>query len=322
MDDKRKAFIGLFYKNAGYIAVVLLSLIYIASSLILISKTGKSVYEIIATGALSMVVGILITGIFRSIGIQRGDADERTIATDKLHSDTVESIIPYVDVLDDFCEIENERALKNIRTKILAKEGLKYDECFDEHGVSLPFDADEKAKSYKKKLRAYNKAVNLKIKPLIASNLTAEGANTDDPFNFGKTKKQYTAQGNTSDIVVRAVMAVIFGYFGVAFASEINFGAIIWNTMQVIMYICGGVMQMHNSYIWVVNDYRNNKIRKIDLLDKFRIYAEARKTEVNATSHPSAELPPSPASPCEALTPKGEGDDAINILEKESVENG
>ena len=37
MDNKKKAFIELFFKNAGYIAVVLISLIYIASSLILIS---------------------------------------------------------------------------------------------------------------------------------------------------------------------------------------------------------------------------------------------------------------------------------------------
>ena len=315
MNDKKKAFIELFYKNAGYVAVVLISLIYIASSLILISKTGKSVYEIIATGALSMVVGILITGIFRSIGIQRGDADERTVATDRLHSETVESVIQYVDLLDSFCEVENERALKSLRARILAKEGLKYDECFDERGVSLPLSADENAKNYKRKVRAYNKAVNLKIKPLVASNLTAEGANTEDPFNFGKTKKQYTAQGSTSDIVTRAIMAIVFGYFGVAFASEINFGAIIWNTLQVIMYICSGVMQMHSSYIWVVNDYRYAKIRKIDLLDKFRIYAEQeRSREVNAIPHPSAELPPSPPN-------KGEGNEAINIEEKESEEN-
>lgn len=316
MENKKKAFIELFYKNAGYVAVVLVSLIYIASSLILISKTGKSVYEIIATGALSMVVGILITGIFRSIGIQRGDADERTAATDKLHSDTVESIIPYVDLLDGFCEVENERALKSIRTKILAKEGLKYAECFDENGVSLPLKADESAKSYNKKQRAYNKAVNLKIKPLAAANLTAEGVNTDDPFNFGKTKKQYTAQGNTSDIVVRVVMAIIFGYFGVAFASEINFGAIIWNTMQVIMYICSGVMQMHNSYIWVVNDYRNNKIRKIDLLDKFRIYAEQERSRQETTPHPPQEDPLS-------LLGMATEESSISVSEtKESEENG
>ena len=292
MDNtKKNTFLDVFYKNAGYVAVVFISAIYIASSLILISKTGKTVAEIIATGVLSMVVGILITGIFRSIGIQKGDADERTVATEKRHGEKVDEIIPYIDLLDDFCALENKRVLRNIRTKILAKEGLRYADCFDENGVSREFIADEKAKTYKKKLRAYNKAVNLKIKPLVGSNLTAEGVNTDDPFNFGKTKKQYTAQGNTSDIIVRAVMALIFGYFGVAFATEVNFASIIWNTMQIIMYISGGVMQMHNSCMWVVNDYRHNKIRKIDILDKFKLYAEARKEKEEIPQSPMVTAP-------------------------------
>ena len=279
---KKNTFIDVFYKNSGYIAVVLLSLVYIASSLILISKTGKTVGEILASGALSMVVGILITGIFRSIGIQKGDSDESTIATDKLHSQAVDEIVPYIEELDGFCDVENTRALERVRKKILAKEGLKYSDCFDENGVSKPFVADERAKTYKKKLRAYNKAVNLKIKPLIGSNLTAEGVNADDPFNFGKTKKQYAASHNTSDLVVRGIMAIVFGYFSVAFADTVNFASIIWNTMQIIMYIASGVMQMHSSCMWVINDYRHNKIRKIDILQRFKLFAEAKKKEERA----------------------------------------
>jgi hypothetical protein len=40
---KKNNFAEIFYKNAGYIVVVLISLVYVASSLIMISKTGKSV---------------------------------------------------------------------------------------------------------------------------------------------------------------------------------------------------------------------------------------------------------------------------------------
>lgn len=290
-DTKKKSFVDIFYKNAGYFAVVLVSLAYIASSLILISKTGKTVAEIIATGALSMVVGILITGIFRSIGLQKGDSDERLQATEKLHSQKVDEVIPYIDMLDDFCSEENKRVIKNIRTKILAKEGLRYDDCFDENGVSRELIVDTRAKNYKKKLRAYNKAVNLNIKPLVGSNLTAEGVNMEDPFNFGKTKKQYAASHNSSDLIVRGVMAVVFGYFSVAFADSVNFASIIWNTMQIIMYVAGGVMQMHNSCMWVVNDYRHNKIRKIDILEKFKLYAEARKEKEEIPQSPTVTAP-------------------------------
>ena len=152
--------------------------------------------------------------------------------------------------------------------------------------------------------------------------------------NFGKTKKQYTAQGSTSDIVVRAIMAVIFGYFGVAFATEINFGAIIWNTLQVIMYICSGVMQMHNSYVWVVNDYRYAKIRKIDLLDKFRIYAEQMRLSgemlkpipTSANADTSTQGTPYGCLCTREADGAGEAVGAIHestaLEEKESIENG
>ena len=91
---KKSTFFDIFYKNAGYFAVLLISLVYIGGSFILISKTGKSVYEILATGTLSMLVGLLINGVFRSIGIERGDQDEKMQKTSKLYSDAVIDIVP------------------------------------------------------------------------------------------------------------------------------------------------------------------------------------------------------------------------------------
>ena len=99
---KKATFTEMFYKNAGYFAVVLISLVYMAGSLINISKTGKSVYEILGTGALSLIVGVMINGVFRSIGIRRGDEDEKTLATSSLHGKCVEEIVPFIDLLDEF----------------------------------------------------------------------------------------------------------------------------------------------------------------------------------------------------------------------------
>ena len=126
----KKTFSEIFYKNAGEFAVLLISLSYIAGSFILISATGKSVYEIIATGVISMIVGILITGVFRSLGLQRDEEDERSISTNKLYSETVEACVPYIDKLDDFCKEESDGTLKTIRTRILSSGGLSYEECF------------------------------------------------------------------------------------------------------------------------------------------------------------------------------------------------
>lgn len=285
---KKNGLLDNLYKNAGYYSVALISLVYIASSLVLISKTGRSVYEIIGTGFLSLVVGSLINGSLRNVGIRRGEEDERTVATVMLHSEAVEEIAPYIDRLDEYCESENKRTIKIIRAKILAEAGLKYDDCFDENGVAKEIAIDYKScrggacssrqreakKKIRQRKRAYKKAVNLKFKSLVASNLTSDGGDFNNPFDFGKSKREYTKSRSASDMLVRAVMAIIFGYFGVTLVSEVNFATIIWNSLQIVMYIASGIIGMYSTYMWIVDDYRQGVIKKIDHLQKFKIFAE------------------------------------------------
>ena len=123
--------------------------------------------------------------------------------------------------------------------------------------------------------KAYFKALRVKLKPLVSSNLTSDGVKASDPFDFGKSKREYTAKRNASDVVIKLLMAIIFGYFGVSLASEINVASIIWNGLQIILYVTGGVIQMYNSYMWVVDDYRGSVIKKIDYLQKFKSYCQA-----------------------------------------------
>ena len=313
---KKNSFTEMFYKNAGYIVVVLISIVYVASSLINISKSGKSVYEIIGAGVLSLIVGIMINGVFRSMGVRRGDEDERTVATNALHAKTVDEISPHIDKLDDFCERENKRALKEIRTRILAHEGMKYGDYFDSDGnaienakckmqnaklTTIPSPSGDTSpqreprpsqlgsgspntvgakRALKAKKKAYFKALRVKVKPLVSSNLTSDGVKASDPFDFGKSKKEYTAQRSASDAAIKIIMAVIFGYFGVSLASEINVASIIWNALQIVLYVTGGVIQMYSSYMWVVDDYRGSVIKKIDCLQKFKSHcAVCIKTE-------------------------------------------
>jgi hypothetical protein len=265
---KKNSFTEMFYKNAGYIVVVLISLVYVASSLINISKSGKTVYEIIGAGVLSLIVGIIINGVFRSIGLRRGDEDERTVATILLHGQTVDEITPDIDKLDEFCQRENQRALREIRTRILASQGMKYSDMFDSDGCAQPVKINGKLRK-----RAYKKALKVKIKPLVSSNLTSDGVKANDPFDFGTSKKEYSSHRSAGDVLIKLVMAIIFGYFGVSLASEINVASVIWNGLQIILYVAGGVIQMYSSYMWVVDDYRQGIIKKIDYLQKFKKFA-------------------------------------------------
>lgn len=274
---EKNSFLESLYKNAGYYCVGLISLIYIAGSLILISKTGKSIYEIIGTGFISMVVGSLINGSLRSVGVRRGEENEKMIEAQKNHAEVLCQVSPHLDKLEEFCDIENKNAIKKIRIKILAAVGLKYNDCFDENGVckELLLTQDRKNRRKNRKImRAYRKAVNLKIKELTVDALTFEWGNTDNPFDFGKSKREFSKSKNATDIITRVIMAIIFGYFGVTLVSEINFATIIWNALQIVMYITSGVVGMYSTYMWIVDDYRQGILKKIEYLNRF--LAQAR----------------------------------------------
>ncbi len=273
---KKSNFLDLLFKNSSYIAVALVSIVYIASSLVLISKTGKSVYEILGTGALSLIAGVLINSAFRSMGIRRGEADERTISTKELHAQAVEEITPYFDRLDSFCEMENTRILKRVRGRILLSAGLKYDSCFDENGGIRELDLTECADKTKAKriLRAYKKAQNVRVKPLSPFLLTCDSTDYNNPYDFGKSKREFDAKRGVSDVVLRLIMALIFGYFGVTLVSEINLATIIWNTLQIVMYITSGIIGMYSSYSFIVDEHRSGIIKKIDVLQKFKLYVD------------------------------------------------
>ena len=272
---RKNTFVDNLYKNAGYYSVALISLVYIVSSLILISKTGRSVYEIIGAGFLSLVVGSLINGSFRSIGIRKGEEDERTLSTMELHGKAVEEITTFIDRLDEYCDEENKRAIKRIRLKILAEAGLKYDQCFDECGVAKELiltQGKENRSKNRKKRKAYKKAVGLKVKRLIPSNLTSDGGDFNNPFDFGKSKREYAKSRSLTDTLMRAVMAIIFGYFGVSLVSEVDFASVIWNCLQIVLYVSSGIISMYSTYTWIVDDYRQSVIKKIDHLQKFKAF--------------------------------------------------
>ena len=135
----------------------------------------------------------------------------------------------------------------------------------------------EEKKKIRQKKRAYNRAVHLRFKPLLASNLTSDGVSAENPFDFGSTKKTYTTQKNITGTFSRVLTAIIVGYFSVSLATSVDYATLIWNSLQIVMYIVGGVIQMYASYNWIVDDYRQSIIKKIDYLQKFKIFAEKNK---------------------------------------------
>jgi hypothetical protein len=279
MNEKIRDF---FRNNLGYFIVGFASVVYILTAFLTIDQTGKSPAQIIANGAIAFFLGLFINRIFDLQGMMSGDREERVQATKEEHGAIVLRISPHIDKLDDWCEEENKRNYKIQRTKILARVGLKYDDCFDEDGVAknwTPNEASLQVKGLKRieqrKVRGFLKAVNLKLTPLSAGELTSEGGKQQDPFYFGRTKAQYEAQHSLGDIISKFGTAIIFGYYGVSLIENFDYARLIWTTLQVALFLVMGVIKMYQAYNFVVDEFRGRIVKKIDNLQKFDNYIKS-----------------------------------------------
>lgn len=285
MGEKARDFLK---KNIGYMIVGLLSAIYIATSVITMGKTGKTIGEIMADGAIVLFLGVFINRIFDLQGMMNGEREERVQDTIRMHGEAVVRVSPYLDRLDKWCEEKNEEALKMQRTKILAGEGMRYDDYFDERGGAKTFVVNKDRLKDKflrsdeiKRLRCFRKALRLKLTPLTASGLTSEGGKKQDPYYLGRTKSQYERGATISDVITKVIIACLFGYYGAELVQDFSYADLIWKALQIGIFFITGVIKMYQSYMFVVDEYRGRIVKKIDNLQMFENYINSEKiTEV------------------------------------------
>ena len=211
---KKKDF---FVKFSGYISVLFVAGAFLLVGLLTISKTGRTVREIVIESALGFIVGILIDSILGMQGINNGKRNELFLSTKALHGEAVEAISPHIHLLDGWCRLKNEEALRLQRTKILAAMEMKYDDYFDEEGqgrgYTLPDTQNkQELKKARRKARAYKKALMLRLTPLSASALTSDSVRPDDPFYFGDSEVGYERKVLASDVFKKLLTALVFGY--------------------------------------------------------------------------------------------------------------
>jgi hypothetical protein len=279
-----------FRQNIGYFVVAAVCAVYIATALITIDKTGKTVEQIIADSAIVFCLGVFINRVFDLQGMMNGDRDEKVQTTMAVHGETVVKISPHIDKLDDWCKLKNEENLKIQRTRILATEGLRYDDYFNADGSAKNIKPDEaklKNKQLRKieldRLRCFRKALHLKLTPLSAGELTSEGSKKQDPYNFGRTKVQYEKQTGVTDIISKIGIALIFGYYGVELAQNFSYANLIWNGLQVGIFLLMGSIKMYNSYMFVTDEYRGRVVKKTNSLEMFYNYINSLPNNENDT---------------------------------------
>lgn len=281
MGERAEKIKSFFKNNIGYIIATLETLAYIFISTLYVDETGKTLKEIIGSGFVFYILQITLVSLFRHQGIIEGENDERVLNTYELHGDKVDEVADYMDALEQWCEEENSKNYKRMRRRILASAGLKYADYFKEEGIIEPFYIDPDKMSFKwrnrfirdaelKKIRMYNKAVNLKLSKLDATSLTSGNAAQEDKFAFGKSKKEFLRVKGISDIIIRSLPALFFGLYGFRRIEDWTLANLAWTIFQAAVAYSSAVPQIFAAKSYIIDDYRSDVVKKIRLLDQFK----------------------------------------------------
>ncbi len=273
MNDKLKRFMS---GNVGYMAVGIMCTIYMASSFIKITETGKTIEQIVAEGLLFFVMGILINRLLDVQGIIIGSKDPRVFETMKLHNQIVDRIYPVINQLDKWCDEKNAEALARARRNYLSRYGMHYDNYFEADGTArefIPKNGRGIVGIFKEfaRYRRFRHAAGIKLTQISSGLLISDAGEENDVYAMGRSKSQYLKAVTKKDVLTKSLTAFLIGYFGVERLMNFSWENMIWTALQVGVLVGMGVVSMFSSIIFVTDEYRGRIIKKIDVLQQFEI---------------------------------------------------
>lgn len=282
MNQKAREFMKLYF---GYVVVCAACAMYIATSFLNFHKSGDTVRMILVNGFLAFVLGIGINRILTTVGILAGAQEPEVLKAEAKHADTVEAVAEHMEELDEWCIEQNRKNYRIQRIKILSAAGLYIKDCFNEDGVALPFESTFipckeikrigprlwwiKRRDAVRKIKAYGKAVTLKLTEINSGLLTSEGGRGDDMYGMGRSVAEYMQQTAWKDVFSKVAVALIFGYYTADFIASLDIGALLWRVLQVVFFLLLGVMKKQGSHSYMVTEYRERKLKKASILRKF-----------------------------------------------------
>ena len=270
-----------FLKNSiGYIMALLLTAAYITLSFMTINRTGRTVEEIVGTSFVFYLYQIALVSLFRPQGIANGERNPKYVKTQELHAKKVDEVADHMDELSVWAEKENEKNYKVVRKRILAGAGLKYDDYFKADGIIEPYKIDPKKlslrwsnrfmrKEEKRRIKAYKRAVRLKLSEIDATSLTSCDRAKEDKYALPESKKEFMGRNTLKSIVTKAFPAILFGLYGFKEIEDWTWINLAWTSFQAISGFASAIPEMLAAQSYVVDDLRLGAVKKISWLDAF-----------------------------------------------------
>lgn len=262
--------------------IVVIVLVYVATGLINIQESGRSIVEIIATGGIAFIFGYTISLLFTAKGLIKGDLHPDVIQANKDHEEAYRKALPYIDLGDDWCEIQNKKALRQVRERILSRSAMAYKDYFDEDGRVKNVEVEEITKDMSKlkkrfilrKQKTLERAINARVTHLIMGDLISESGDAMDPNNMGETKASYQKKTAVKGVLGKLLPAVIVGYFSISLVSELSLANFIWTAFQSLLFIVMGYLKYLNAFYFVSDTYKKSVNKRTAFLENFISWAK------------------------------------------------
>lgn len=265
IESKHQA--GEFFKKYLIdLVVAVILVIYIAKTIATIDVADKTVWEILADGAMAFVFATAVSELLAKQGVMRGESHPLYRATMCAYGEIVEKMTPYIEHLEDWCKERNARNVDSAQQSIL-----------NEYGISLERYRKGIENPSKTQREAIRKVRALKVHKYTVAELMGELNRTRETYGLGMTKQEYLRRKSYSGIIITLVCSVIFGYYTLRLASGFSVGGLIWACVQVGFFLIKGITSYVQAYMFTTDAHRNRIILKSNLLYEF--YNQETKKE-------------------------------------------
>lgn len=276
MKDDKRTFLEKLTDVLGFIGSLLIAVAYVLWGLINLTKSGKTVIEILGDAAIIFGLSQAITLLLRIQGLTLGKKTEKFVNTSKLFGDTVIKCSPIMEYGEEFVINENKEALRSVRIQLLMRKGIKYEDHFTEDGefkdnyFEIPEGATdiiiERINSKNKRLQ---EALDASVTMLQFNDLTSSDSKPNDPNYLGKTETEYLAKNTINGILLSGGSAIIFAYYTYKIIEEFSKEDLIYKGIQISFILGLGLIQLLLAIFNVTGPIRNRMINQITKLEKF-----------------------------------------------------
>ena len=267
-----------FSKNLPAIFAVLISVFFLFTGVVKVLPTDLDWKEQTIMTFVTIVAGFSITSLVGEYGFSSAKNSQMFINTRMEYDKSVRGALKYREAIDQLAQDKANDNLRTLRIHILESVNLNYDDIFNEENrVITDFDITKykKENGYVKKLRAYHKAIKLKV---VDTNIF--GLASSSLFGVKKdiTEKEYRTRSSAKSLIIKVLLSVATAGIMLQFLGW-NIGALIYAFMQVVLWVAMGLITRQKNYNFIMEEIMPQYIGKRIVIDEFMEMEDSKKQE-------------------------------------------